>query len=230
MSSIYLFVGLLTILMVAIETRYAPWSPYYWITALFIFTIPYFDRTTIELFQHPFWNGFFGLTVLFFLGTMLWEMVLCTFVYEEILVPKIGKKLWSPTLVIESLHHSVRLSKKWKDAAFIFLLVFWAPIAEETFYCGFLFRNFRQDYGLMVSLLEVGFLSGCIHACQFFSLRPFPWPAAFAFGITAFGSIILNCLLFEWTHNIYILIVIHLTINVLWTIYQHKKQGVVNLC
>ncbi len=173
----------------------------------------------------PVWGRILWTTLCVLAANVIWELGLCTFIYERLVLHRFALDssfFWSPSAAVESLfspsaHNSGFGNQELVGLAFMLI---WAPVAEEIFYCGFLYSAMRQDFSNFSAAMVTGLAFSTCHACRLASIRPFPWPAAIGFAFSAFGPIVFNCYLLEITKSLLPLILVHFASNSIWAGHQ----------
>ena len=127
----------------------------------------------------------------------------------------VGRRLggtwrWSLFLVISAVYASlIHIDQEnVKDSGLggpllVIFAVAIAPIVEETFFRGFLFRSFRNGLGVIGAALVTGLLFGSVHVGSA--------PVAALPLLALFG--VMLALLFEQTRSLWPCILLHMTYN-----------------
>lgn len=152
---------------------------------------------------------------------LAWELGIMGYVFEKAVRALNGGRSpvrLSPAAAMQALLDETarrrRLPPKYVNAWYGFYFLAWAPLAEELFFWGCLYPAFRGDLGPIGSAAAVAACFGARHGVHFLFLpKPYPWPAAWAFMVSAGGAAFMNGLLFEACGSLWPLIALHLASN-----------------
>ncbi len=210
-------------LLVAWESIFAPWAPFFWIYALLAISLP------VALGHVPFgsFQDVFRCSrhMLIAGGLMVaWEIGLFHWIYEMVFLRRIGRgrdpSFSVPAAIGDLLQRAEKLTgvpEKYSTLIFAAYTLVWAPLGEEVFYWGYLQNTLRPHYGFALAASLAAVFFAFRHAVHFLYLRGnLPWRPALALSLSAFGSGCVNGWLFEKTGCLTPLIVLHLAMNGLW--------------
>jgi membrane protease YdiL (CAAX protease family) len=206
--------------LAAWESALARWAPFLILYAL-ILPWPALALGTARFGPPgPAFTGHPGAVAALSLAILAWEAGLMGYGYEK-WARRSGKAILrlSPTAALNGLMAeagrrnglSPRAVQAWSAGYFLL----WAPLAEELFFWGLLYPVWRPGYGALGASALVAAWFALRHGAHFLILRPFPWPAAWAFMASAGGAALGNGLLFEVCGSLWPLIALHFASNLL---------------
>lgn len=223
-----LAVASLLTFLVAAESRWLPWAPFFPAYALLALLIPLAAGGWTFGDLAGLWEAHAGAMVGVGAAMLAWELGFSAWFYERVILARRGKAddpHWSPTRAMEDLSAEagsrVPLGKAGAPAVFAFFTLVWAPLGEELFYWGYLYGNLRLGLPFPAAALITSACFGIRHALHF--LYPpggrFPWPAAAWLAGTTLVTGLLNSWLYERIGALLPLILIHLAANLLFAAY-----------
>lgn len=211
-----------TTLLAALESRALPWAPF---LLLYAMALPAFPLAAGTYALGPLVGTFASRpwSIAALSAAMLaWEIGVAGHLYEIRVLGRLGKagaRQWSPDRAMEELLVAVARKTGWPtgrvNATYGVYFLLWAPVAEELFFWGYLYPVLRPELGCAAAAAITSVVFGIRHGFHFLFLPPpFPWGSAVAFSISAAGSALINCALFEATGSLWPLILLHLVSNV----------------
>lgn len=210
----------ITLIMWA-EMRWAPWRPFFWVTAGFILGAPLLITFPASL---P-WASLFAWrdlpwtwVGLVFVMALIWEGLIFSWLYESWLgrQPFARRQAWSIDAATDAARKMARyISPRGESLAYGILVFVWAPFAENLFYWGFLYNALRSEWDPVLASFWVVMLFAVRHVLHFSPLRPMPIPAMIAYGLSVAVPAGLNCWLFAATGSLIPLMVIHVLMNMI---------------
>ncbi|MEO6095656.1 MAG: CPBP family intramembrane glutamic endopeptidase [Fibrobacteria bacterium] len=211
-------------LLVAWESVYPPWAPYFLIYAGLAIAIPVAAGTCV--FGSP-WgtvSGAWREMALAGAGMACWEIGLFHWVYEVWWLRRIGRADDPGLSVPAAIRSLLRLAERRTgidparaELIFAGYTLVWAPIGEEFFYWGYLFEVTRPAWGFPTASVVTASLFAFRHAVHFLYLgKRTPFIPAACLALSAFASGLLNSWLYEQSGSLWPLILLHILMNLLW--------------
>ena len=225
-------------LIVAAESRWTPWAPFFLIYAVLSFAIPWFSDGWALGASSETWRTHGVLIAGIGAVMLIWEVLVAAWFYERVVLVRLNRAAiprWSPTHAFDDLARKASRQAGLGGTATSFLFggytFIWAPIAEELFYWGYLYGNIRADYPFWAAAGVTALFFGVRHAAHFLFLgRSFPLPAVLWIAFTTFLTGIINSWLYERIGALLPLIILHLLVNValaaysVWALRQPSSQ------
>lgn len=211
-------------LLVAWESVYPRWAPYFLIYAALAIAVPIAAGTCV--FGSPFGalSGAMRGIAIAGAGMACWEIGIFHWVYEVWWLRKLGRAD-DPALSVPAAIRSLLLLAQRRtgigparaELIFAGYTLAWAPIGEEFFYWGYLFAVTRPAWGFPAAALITASLFAFRHAVHFLYFRKrTPIIPAASLALSAFGSGLLNSWLYENTGSLWPLILLHILMNLAW--------------
>jgi len=95
-------------------------------------------------------------------------------------------------------------------------VVIWAPIGEELFYRGYMYKGLRERYSITISALISSFFFGIRHMTHFLFILPdYPVFSGLYWAFHAFIFGLLMAYAYEKTDTLYVPMLIHFLINLI---------------
>lgn len=211
-------------LLVAWESIYPKWAPYFLIYAALAILIPIAAGTCVFGSFMGSLAGHLPEIAIAGAGMAFWEIGLFHWVYEVLWLGRLGRAA-DPSLSVPAAVRSLLslaqaktgIDPKRGETIFAGYTLLWAPIGEELFYWGYLFSQTRPAWGFPVAALATSGMFAFRHAVHFlYFRRGLPIVPAAVLALSAFGSGLMNCWLYEKAGSLWPLIVLHVLMNVLW--------------
>jgi membrane protease YdiL (CAAX protease family) len=211
-------------LLVAWESVYPRWAPYFLIYAALAIAIPVAAGTCV--FGSPWGTIAGGWREIAVAGAGMagWEIGLFHWVYEVWWLRRMGRAD-DPALSVPAAVRSLLLLARGRtgvdparaELIFAGYTLVWAPIGEEFFYWGYLFAVTRPAWGFPAAAFVTAALFAFRHAVHFLYFRKrTPLVPAASLALSAFGSGLLNSWLYERCGSLWPLILLHIVMNALW--------------
>ncbi len=227
-------IGLILIaltLLACWESTRAPWAPFFLLYGTLIFIIPALAQI------HPWGNlknifAPFGKEITASLILLLiWEHGFWFFLYEKVILKKIGKSqlpFYSPSAAIDYSLHEAQQRWRWKpsqtEVIFGLYVLLWAPLGESWFYFAYVQNIWTQTFGFAVSICVMVLFFGLRHFLNLLNRgKIIPWPSAGAFALSAGGSALILGSLYQCTHSLYPLLLLHFISNGLWVLLNYLR-------
>lgn len=211
-------------LLVAWESVYPRWAPYFLIYAVLAIAVPLAAGTCV--FGPP-WRSIadhFPAIAAAGAAMACWEIGLFHWVYEVWWLGRRGRgndpALSVPAAVKAMLSLAATrtgVPPGRAETVFAAYTLLWAPIGEELFYWGYLFASARPAWGFAWAASVTAALFAFRHAVHFLYFRKrTPLVPAAVLAASALGSGLINCWLYERTGSLWPLILLHVIMNLLW--------------
>ena len=211
-------------LLVAWESVYPRWAPYFLIYAALAIAIPLAAGTCEFGGLRETLGGSVREIAIAGAGMACWEIGLFHWAYEVWWLRKMGRAD-DPALSAPAAIRSLLLLAQGRtgidparaERIFAGYTLIWAPIGEEFFYWGYLFAVTRPAWGFPAAALVTASLFAFRHAVHFlYFRRRAPLVPAASLALSAFGSGLLNSWLYERSGSLWPLILLHVLMNLAW--------------
>lgn len=222
-----LAVALALTALVAAESRWLPWSPFFHAYAALTLAVPFLAGGW-SWGSPAVWREHAGLIAGGAAAMLLWELGAATWFYERVLLGlrnRADDPAWSPSAALDGLlaetMRRARFGARAVPAVYGAYSLVWAPLAEELFYWGYLYGNLRQALPFWAAAAITSACFGARHAIHFLFLGPgrYPWPAAAWLAASTAITGLLNSWLYERIGALSPLMAIHLAANLLFAAY-----------
>ncbi len=218
-------IGVVLTLIVWVESIFPPWAPYFLLYAFLAIFLPLFLKTYTFGAFGAVMKSHWRLMVVVGLIAVFWDQVVMGRLLEYLLTigGVAGDPFYSLPVAITNL--AVAAGDKFgisNDLAMVLYAVFlvlWAPVGEELFYRGYMQGVLRQSQSFTTAALISAAFFGIRHATHLFFLWPaFPLVAAASWVFSTFVFGLLMSYLYEKTHSLYPLMLIHAAVNLIGTL------------
>ena len=218
-------ISLLMTIIVALESKWIPWSPYFPVYAILAFWIPYKlgiwrpELVAINIFasiKHVF-RKHWKFILAIFIFAEIWDIVSPNILYD--VLTKIGLTgiLFDTAinLMVQEAAIKLGLSEAMALGIYAVFIIGWAPFGEPVFYLGYVQKTLRKSHSFtFAALISASFFS-VRHATHFLFLLPdYPIIAGLIWVLTAFVFGFLMSYLYEKTNSLYPPAIIHFIVNI----------------
>ena len=221
-----IFIALAMTLLVAIESKWMPWSPYFPIYAILAFWIPY--KLGIWKPELVAINIFASIKYIF---RKHWKFILAIFIFVEIWDIVSSNMLYDvlTSIGLTGISFDAAINLTVQDAAtklgiaaeealgyYAIFIIGWAPFGETVFYLGYIQKTLRKDHSFAFAALISASFFAVRHGTHFLFLLPeYPVVAGAMWIISTFVFGLLMSWLYEKTGSLYPPVAVHLAGNVI---------------
>lgn len=219
-----LLVAVALTFLVAWESVYPRWAPYFLVYAVLAIAVPILAGTCRFGSLPDSFRGHLAEIALAGAAMAVWEIGIFHWLYETVFLRLSGRNTdpkWSVPAAIQSLlaraGEATGIPPQRAGTLFAGYTLLWAPLGENLFYWGYLFAVLRPDWGFPAATIVTSLLFAFRHAAHFLYFRKdMPILPALVLTVSALGSGLVNCLLYESVGSLWPLIGLHIGMNMLW--------------
>jgi membrane protease YdiL (CAAX protease family) len=214
-------------IIVLLESRIAPWSPYFIVYAAMAIAIPIVLKTyrfgSFRDAMRKYWKIFIAILVL----GVFFDKVVFTWLYQWGLdrFGVGGDPFYSLNAAIVDMIDAVAVKfSVTPDSAqmlYAFFVIIWAPVGEELYYRGYLQGVLRRTRGFTFAAIVSSIFFGIRHATHLFFLWPdLPWVAMACWVAGAFVFGLLMNYLYERSQSLYLPMLVHFLVNIIGLVFM----------
>jgi membrane protease YdiL (CAAX protease family) len=216
-----LSIGAILTLIVLAESIFPPWAPYFIIYACLAIYVPLavkaYSFGSFKAVLKNNWRLIIGVFVI----VLIWDQAVITWLYGRLLeaLGLADNPYYALNAALEALAglaaHKFGISRDTAFMIYALFVVIWAPVGEELFYRGYIHGMLRRTRGFWTASLVSAAFFGIRHATHLFFLWPnLPMVAMSIWVVDTFVFGLLMNYLYEKTHSLYPLILIHVGVNI----------------
>ena len=219
-----IFIALAMTLLVAIESKWMSWSPYFPIYAILAFWIPYKlgiwrpELATINIFasiKHVF-RKHWKFILAIFIFVEIWDVIFSNVSYDVLIRIGLTGIPFDAAVSLVAQSAAVKFGITIEEALgyYVAFIVGWAPLGESVFYLGYIQKALRRKHSFALAALISASFFAVRHATHFLFLLPdYPIIAGLIWVGSTFAFGLLMSWLYEKTGSLYPPIIVHFTVN-----------------